>query len=110
MSAPASLLKYLWGAMWIMTYRSPGYSAPAAISPSPESLSWYPASIPGGILTVTLRSLWAKPFPLHLGHGLSMILPLPPHVGHGMTRTNMPKAFLVVVCTLPAPLHLGQDG
>ena len=55
------------------------------------------------------RSFRVRPLPLHWGQGLSIILPLPLHVGQGITRTNMPKAFLVVLWTFPAPLHRGQD-
>src|SRR3954471_11546790 len=57
--------------------------------------------MPGGIFTVSLRSLLTRPAPLQVLHGLVIVLPVPRHCGH--VRATVKKPCCVRTC--PAPRH-----
>src|SRR6185436_11970564 len=97
-----SRLKNSCSCTWTTTYRLPGGPPADPASPSCVSRSCWPVAIPGGILTVSLRSREIRPAPRHVVQGLVTIFPAPWHCGQ--VRATVKNPCWVRTC--PCPRHI----
>src|SRR5699024_8181314 len=94
-----------WSATCTNRNRSPSGPPLAPAPPLPLIRIRCPSWTPAGTRTLTVWVAGLRPWPRHVSHGVSTIMPRPPHLLHGSVMANTPPDVLFCI---PLPSHSAQ--